>query len=206
MFLKKSGDFLSGTSLSYGNSALRAMQKFSYGFSDRFSAAADIKYQLDFDGDEDGFSNVGLSGVYRLSTADEDTRIISDVLFGINFGGSTSVREPDFADTIYHAGVRVGRQWNVWTLAGTIKTSWIFDEIRGMAYVDFIPEIYARINQNWMTGVGFDFRKSTNPNFDASWINLNLIRQYGRTQYIAHIDHEFENSDWQFGLKINVLF
>jgi hypothetical protein len=116
------------------------------------------------------------------------------------------VRTPDFADTIYHAGIRIGRQWSGFTLAGTVKTSWIFNETRGMAYIDIIPEAYARLAENWMVGLDFDIRKSTNPGFDQEWIGFKLVRQYGRTQYVGRVDYEFESDDWRFGAKLNILF
>jgi hypothetical protein len=204
MFLVKRGDFLSVSDMSVRHSVLRAAQKFSYGFSDRFSLAADIKYQQNFRGPEDGFSNLGLDGAYRLSSG--DSNVMTDALFGINFGGSKRVRTPDFADTVYHAGVRIGRQWSGFTLAGTVKTSWIFNETRGMAYIDIIPEVYARLTDSWMVGLDFDIRKSTNPGFDQEWAGFKLIRQYGRTQYVGRVDYEFESDDWRFGAKLNILF
>lgn len=204
MFLTRSGDFLSNSSLSFSGDYMRLMQRFSYGLNDKLSLAADIRYQEDFNGNEDGFSNIGLDGTYRLS--DSSSKIITDALFGIKFGGSKKVREPEFADTVYHAGIRVGRQWSRFTLAGTVKTSWIFDEDPGMAYIDLIPEAYVRLTGSWMTGLGFNLRKSTNPNFDQEWINFKLVRQYGRTQYVGHVDYEFEEDDWQFGIKVNILF
>lgn len=207
MFLEAQGDFVSRSSISYGHDILRIAQKFSYGFSNRFSLGADIKYQEDFNGREDGFSNINLGGTFRLSGAtDGNSRIISDALFGINFGGTKRVREPEFADTVYYAGIRVGRQWNRFTLAGTVKTSWIFDDERGMAYIDIIPEAYFRITDKWMAGAGFEFRKSTRPAYDTEWVNFKLVRQYGRTQYVGHLDYEFEEDNWQFGVKVNILF
>lgn len=203
-YITKSGDILSNSSLSLSDDIFRIAQKITYGVNDKLALSADIKYQQDFNGHEDGFSNIGLSGVYRLS--DNSSKITTDALFGISFGGSKKVREPEFADTIYHAGVRIGRQWSKFTLAGTIKTSWIFDEDSGMAYIDFIPEAYFRLTDSWMTGAGLDFRKSTNPNFDQEWINFKLVKQYGRTQYVGHIDYEFESDDWLIGAKVNILF
>lgn len=202
LYLEKSGDFVSRSNISYTDDILRLSQKFSYGINDKLSIGADLKYQQDFNGREDGFSNIGLHGMYRLS----EGPTIADALIGISFGGSKRVREPDFADTVYSAGVRFGRVWNRFTLAGTVKTSWVFDENRGMAYINLIPEAYVRITDKWMTGIGFDFQKSTNPNFDREWINFKLVRQYGRTQYVAHVDYEFENENWMGGLKINIVF
>lgn len=207
MYLTGQNDLLSRSGMSFTDSVLRISETLSYGLNNRLSLSADLKYQLDFDGDENGFSNLGLGAVYRLSGAGEgDSRVISDALFGIKFGGTKRVREPEFADTIYFAGMRVGRQWNMMTLAGTVKTSWIFDENRGMAYIDLVPEAYFRMSDNWMAGFGFQFRKATNPHFDREWINANLVRRYGRTQYNAQLAYEFEQDNWQFGVDVNILF
>ena len=83
LYLEKSGDFVSRSNVSYTDEILRLSQKFSYGINDKLSVGADLKYQLDFDGPEDGFSNIGLHGTYRLSTGPT----IADALVGINFGG-----------------------------------------------------------------------------------------------------------------------
>lgn len=207
MYLTSQNDLLFRTGISFSDSILRLSEKVSYGLNNRLSLSADLKYQLDFDGDENGFSNLGLEGIYRLSgTSEGGSSVISDALFGIKFGGSKRVREPEFADTVYFAGMRVGRQWNAMTLAGTVKTSWIFDENRGMAYIDLIPEAYFRMSDKWMSGFGFQFRKATNPHFDREWINAKLVRQYGRTQYNAQLAYEFEKEDWQINFDVNILF
>lgn len=205
IFLESSGDFLSRSGLSISDNIARLSQMFSYGINGKFSLAADIKYQQDFNGTDDGFSNIGLGTVYRLSGSSE-SEAVSDALFGVNFGGSSKVRNPEFANTVYYAGMRVGRQWSAFTIAGTVKTSWIFDEVYGMAYIDLIPEMYVRFNQNWMTGLGFDIRKSTDPDFDQQWLNFKLVRKYGRTQYVGHVDYEFASSEYKFGANINILF
>lgn len=201
------GEVLSQTSVSFWDSTLRLGQDFSYGFSNRFAAGINAHYQFDFDGDEDGFSNIDVGGNYRLSgPSDNSSRIISDLLFGLKFGGSSHVRTPEYADTIYYAGVRAGRQWAGLTLAATVKTSWIFDNDRGMAYIDLTPEAYFRINPNWRLGGGFMFRKATRPHYDQEWIDFKVIRQYGRTQYLAHVDYEFESNEAQIGTRVNILF
>jgi hypothetical protein len=206
MFLTRAGDLLSNSSMSFGRDVLLARQKFTYGLNGRLALSADIKYQQNFNGPEDGFSNIGLGGVYRLSDGAGDSSIITDALLGVSFGGSKRVREPEFADTIYQAGVRAGRRWSWLTLSGTVKTSWIFDENRGMAYIDIVPEIYFRMTDSWKAGLGFDLRKSTNPRFDQETASFELVRQYGRTQYAGHLDYEFEGDSWRFGANINILF
>ncbi len=203
MFLPALGDVLSRTGLSYSDDVLKISERLSYGFSNKFSMGIGLHYQQDFDGPADGFSNIDLFGTYRLSG---DTLWKSDVLFGIKVNGNDRVREPEFANTVYYAGLRVGRQWNAVTLAGTIKTSWIFDEVNGMAYIDLTPEAYFRITENWKAGLGADFRISTDPMYDQEWLNTKILRQYGRTQYIGHFDYEFESEEFQVGAKVNILF
>ena len=207
LYMNGRGDILSESNISYYDSILRLGQALSYGFTDRFNAGISLHYQNDFDGHEDGFSSFDLGGKYRLMTAaDNDVRMISDVLFGFKFGGSSHVRTPWFADSTYYAGLRFGREYDTMTLAGTVKSSWIFDDDRGMSYIDFIPEVYFRLRGAWRLGIGGDIRKSTNPDFDQEWLNAKLVRQYGRTQYIGHIDYEFEGSELQVGAKLNILF
>ena len=98
------------------------------------------------------------------------------------------------------------------TLSGTIKSSWIFDDERGMAYLDFIPEAYFRIAPDWRFGTGLTFRVATNQDrltgedYDQEWLHFKLIRQFGRTQYSGHFDYEFESDDIQIGAQINILF
>ena len=92
------------------------------------------------------------------------------------------------------------------TLAATIKSTWVFDDTRGMSFIDFIPESYFRLDPNWRTGIGFTFRKSTNPDYNQEWLNWKLICQFGRTQYAWHLDYEFENDEARVGAKINILF
>jgi hypothetical protein len=207
MYLTSMGDFLSKTGISYGDNILKISEKVTYGLNNRLSIAADLHYQQDFNGPEDGFSNIGLNGTYRLSRAgDNDSKLISDLLMGIKFSGNHRVRDPEFADTVYNIGWRMGRQWSRMTLAGTVKTSWIFDENRGMAYIDLTPEAYFRITDDWKAGIGADFRIATNPNYDRQWLNFKALRQYGRTQYIGHIDYEFEEREYTAGFRVNILF
>ncbi|MBD5388732.1 hypothetical protein HDR63_00565 [bacterium] len=207
LYLAGDRDFVSRTSLTYWDSTLRLGQDFSYGLGGRFVIGGNVHYQIDFDGHEDGFSNFDLGGIYRLGlAADNESKIISDLLFGIKFGGSSHVRTPEYADTIYYAGVRVGREWAGVTLAATLKSSWIFDDARGMAYIDFAPEAYFRLNPDWRAGAGVTLRKATKPHYDQEWANFKLVRQYGRTQYVGHVDYEFESDEVQVGIKVNIVF
>ena len=110
LFLQSRSEFLSRTALNYFDNGLRIGQNFSYGLTDRFALGANVHYQQDFDGDQDGFSSVDVGGLYRLGTASENqNHIIYDVMFGMKFGGSHRVRVPDYADSTYYVGLRFGR-------------------------------------------------------------------------------------------------
>jgi len=207
LYLPAIEEFLSESSVAYSDSILRFGQGLSYGINNRLAISGNMHYQIDFDGGRDGFSSFDIGGKYRLARAsDNSAHIIADALGGFKFGGSSHVRTPWYADHQYYAGLRIGRQWTGLTLAGTIKSSWIFDDSRGMAYIDFVPEAYFRLIHNWRIGTGFTFRKATNPTYNQEWLNLKLIREYGRTQYIGHFDYEFEDEVFQVGLRVNILF
>lgn len=207
LFLLRDNAILTETDLSYGHDILRLGQAFSYGLNDRLSVSGRVHYQVDFAGSQDGFSSIDLGGAYRLARAeDNNAQLISDVVAGFRFAGSKHVRTPWFADSSYYAGLRFGRQWAGVTLAATIKSTWIFDKTRGMSYIDFIPESYFRLDETWRAGLGATFRKSTEPHYNQEWINLKMVAQFGNTQYIGHIDYEFEDNEVQVGAKINILF
>ncbi|MFQ6777928.1 MAG: hypothetical protein ACLRFI_01355 [Alphaproteobacteria bacterium] len=189
------------------NALLRLGQAVSYGINDRFSVGINVHYQFDFDGSQDGFSSFDLGGVYRLDNCIANSSdIISDVLFGFKFGGSSHVRMPWFADSTYYAGLRFGKQWNGVTLSGTVKSSWIFDDKYGMSYIDFIPEVYFRLVHDFKFGIGATIRAATNDYYNQEWIDSKFVAQFGRTQYIALLDYEFENNEIQIGAKLNILF
>lgn len=207
LYLQGINEVLSRTTLTYWDNVLRLGETLSYGINNRLTIAANVHFQQDFDGSEDGFSAVDFGGIYRVGTASGNSaRIISDVLFGLKFGGSSHVRTPYFADSTYYAGYRFGRQWTGMTLAATVQSSWIFDDARGMAYIDFVPEAYFRITEDWRLGAEFTLRKATNPHYDQEWLGGKIVRQYGRTQYAGHLDYEFESDELQVGLDVNILF
>lgn len=213
LYLLNTEELLSQTSVSYWNHMLRIGQGISYGMNQRLSIGANVHYQHHFNGDMDGFSAIDLGATYRMTRAtDTESHVISDLIFGFKFGGSSHARTPYYADSTYYAGLRFGRQWAGMTLAATIKSSWVFDDERGMSFIDFIPEAYFRIAPDWRIGGGFTIRKATNrdPNtgddYDQEWLNTKLVRQFGRTQYIGHIDYEFESDEIQFGGKLNIVF
>ena len=207
IFIESRGDFLSSSDIYFQNKILRLSQSFSYGIVDGFSLSANIKYQEDLTRSDDGFSNIGLKSTIRVSNpTDYDSRLNSDVIIGIDFGKKDKVTAREFINTVYYGGFRVGHKWSIVTLASTFKSSWIFDKYNGMAYLNFIPEIYFRLSDVWMIGFKSDLQKSTNTNFDEEWIALKLVRRYGRTQYIGRIGYEFEKNQYLFGFKLNVLF
>ena len=207
LFLQGQQQFLASAALSYWDDIVRAGLAGSFGITDRLAIAANVHYQVDFDGAQDGFSPVDVGGVYRLMRAgDNNAHMITDVIAGFKVGGATRVRVPDFADSTYYAGLRFGRQWTGMTLAATVKSSWIFDNAMGMSYIDFTPEAYVRLNPDWRAGASFTVRKATTPRYNQEWLGARIVRQYGRTQYIGHVDFEFEDKDLQFGARVNVLF
>ena len=207
LFILRDDAILSETGLSYGHDILRLGQVLSYGLNDRLSVSGRVHYQFDFADDADGFSSIDLGGVYRMARAgDNNARLVSDVIAGFRFAGSKRVRTPWYADSSYYAGLRFGRQWAGVSLAATIKSTWVFDEHRGMSYIDFIPESYFRIDDIWRVGGGFTFRKSTDPHYNQEWLNLKMVAQFGRTQYVGHFDYEFEHEEAQIGARVNILF
>ena len=46
----------------------------------------------------------------------------------------------------------------------------------------------------------------TGDDYDQEWLDMKLVRQYGRTQYVGHVDYEFESDDAQVGARVNILF
>jgi hypothetical protein len=213
LYLQSIEEILSQSSVSYWDHVLRVGQGVSYGLNNRLSIGANVHYQHDFNGDEDGFSAIDLGATYRVGNADDnDAHMTTDVLFGFKFRGSSRVRTPDYADSTYYLGVRMGRQWAGVTLAATLKSTWVFDDERGIAFLDLTPEAYFRMAPDWRFGIGFTVRKATsddpenNKDYDQEWLHLKLVRQYGRTQYIGHVDYEFESDDARVGAKVNILF
>ncbi len=207
LYMVAEGHALSQTTLTYWDDILRAGQSLSYGMNNSFVISANIHFQEDFSGSNDGFSSFDFGGFYRLATAATNQYgMISDVLFGLKVGGSSHVRTPDYADSTYYAGLRIGRQMEVLTLSATVKSSWIFDDTRGMAFIDFIPEAYFRVHPDWRFGLVSTLRKATMSDYNQQWIGAKLVRQFGRTQYVGHIDYEFESNDTQVGIRLNILF
>lgn len=209
LFLIPDNQFLSDTYLSVYDKKIRMGQSIGYGINNNFVLQANMLYQWDVSGKhENGFSSTEFAGTYRMSHGFNENHIISDALFGLKLWGSSHVRTPEYADSSYFAGLRFGRQYTGLTLSGTIKSTWVFDDTRGLSYLDFIPEAYFRFKYDWHAGIGFDFRKSTNPHLlmNQEWLNLKLLRQYGNTQYVGRFDYEFEEKEIQIGANVKILF
>ena len=209
LFMIADNQFLSDTYIDFPSEKMRIGQYLGYGINNNLALYANIHYQFDFSGHrENGFSSTDLGGVYRLSHGLNQSRIISDVLFGLKAWGSSHVRTPEYADSSYYAGLRFGRQYTGVTLAGTVKSTWVFDNTKGLSYIDFIPEAYFRFKYDWRAGIGLDIRRSTNTHLleDQEWLNFKLIRQYGNTQYIGNVGYEFGDERFQLGASIKILF
>ena len=194
LFLVPDNQFLSDTYLYGVDEKIRLGENLSYGINNNFVIHADLLYQWDLSGHkEHGFSSTEIGGTYRMSHGFNDSRIISDALFGLKVWGSEHVRTPEYADSTYYAGIRFGRQYTGITLAGTVKSTWVFDDGRGLSYINFIPEAYFRFQYDWRAGIGFDVRKSTNPYLlkNQEWLNFKLLRQYGNTQYVGQLGYGF---------------
>ena len=209
LFLTGDNQFLSDTYINLFDEKLRLGQYLDYGINDNLVLHANILYQLDTSGHhEHGFSATEFGGVYRMNHGNGTTHIISDALFGLKLWGSSHVRTPEYADSSYYAGLRFGRQYTGVTLAGTVKSTWVFDSDRGLSYINFIPEAYFRFKYDWHGGIGLDFRKSTNKHLlnNQEWLNLKLLRQYGNTQYVGNFGYEFESNEILVGANIKILF
>lgn len=209
LFLVADNQFLSDTYVSYLDRKLRAGQYIGYGINNNLALHVNMHYQVDFSGgDEHGFSATEFGAVYRMNHGSDASRIISDVLFGLKAWGSSHVRTPEYADSSYYAGLRFGRQYMGLTLAGTVKSTWVFNDVRGLSYLDFIPEAYFRFQDDWRGGIGLDLRKSTNTNLldNQQWVNFKLLRQYGNTQYVGQCGYEFKSGEVQIGANIKILF
>jgi len=209
LFLVADNQFLSDTYVSHYDDRLHIGEHIGYGINNNFVIHADMLYQWDWSGNEEnGFSSTEFGGTYRMSHGFNESHIISDVLFGLKLWGSSHVRTPQYADSSYFAGLRFGRQYTGITLAGTVKSTWVFDDTRGLSYLDFMPEAYFRFQYDWRAGIGFDVRKSTNTRWlpNQEWLNLKLLRQYGNTQYVGRFDYEFEGNEIQIGANVKILF
>jgi len=209
LFLTADDHFLSDTYVYFFDKKFRFGQYLDYGINNNLVVHANILYQWDVSGhSENGFSATEFGGVYRMNHGNTGSRIISDALFGLKLWGSSHVRTPEYADSSYYAGLRFGRNFVGVTLAGTVKSTWVFDNDRGLSYLNFIPEAYFRFKYDWRAGIGLDFCKSTNTRFlaDQEWLNLKLVKQFGNTQYVGHFDYEFESSEVQGGFDVKVLF
>ncbi|MDR0967590.1 MAG: hypothetical protein LBL75_02030 [Rickettsiales bacterium] len=199
LYFENANDFVVIGGGSYGSDLLDVGLNARYGINGIFSLAADVKYQQDFDGNADGFSDVGFQLTYRASSEN----IITDILAGINFGGSSA---PEWYNNVYSAGIRVGKNFNKWTFAGTGMASWIFDDVHGMSFIDLSPSVYYSFNDEWKIGGDIIIRRATMPRYNRETFSLKIVRQYGRTQYTGFGQYEIEESDFRFGARVGVVF
>jgi hypothetical protein len=200
LYMERLGDFTMRTSADVGD-FFQLREVASYGFSNKFSMAGDVRYRNGTDNKTDGFSNIGLMGTYRVGQGNTG---LTDVLFGFGFGGQGVV--PNYSDEVYSVGVKTGKQWPAMTLSGTVMTNWIFDDENGIAYVDFIPEAYLRMHGDWSLGLGMTFRKSTTAVLDQEWINTKIGTTIGKTGWFLNTGYEFESQDFRIGGSLNMLF
>jgi hypothetical protein len=201
MFIEKLGDFTSRTSMDAGK-YFQFHQIASYGFSNRFSAAIDVRYRAGAEDDKDGFSNLGVMGTYRAGQGNTGA---TDILFGFGFGGQGVV--PHYSDEVYSVGLRTGRQWTAATLAITIMTNWIFMENEdGIAYIDLTPEAYLRIKGDWSLGFGATIRKVTDARLDQQWLNAKFGKTFGQTGWFLNTAYEIQSQDIRIGASLNMLF
>ena len=209
LFLVADNHFLTDTYITTVDEKIRFGEHISYGVTSDLVLDVNMLYQWDVSGrKESGFSSTEIGGIYRMNRGLDTNHIIYDALFGLKVGGSSHVRTPEYANSSYFAGLRLGRQFTGLTLSGTIKSTWVFDDTRGLSYIDFIPEAYFRFPDDFRAGLGFDIRKSTSPIYlrNQEWVNFKLLRQYGNTQYVGHIGYEFEKTEFQFGADVKILF
>ena len=209
LFLLADNQFLSDTYVNFPSEKMRIGQYLGYGINNDLTVSLNMHYQVDFSGHrENGFSSTDIGAVYRLSNGLNKSKIISDVLFGLRAWGSSHVRTPEYADSSYYAGLRFGRQYTGVTFSGTVKSTWVFDDAKGLSYIDFIPEAYFRFKYDWRLGVGLDFVKSTNKYLldNQEWLNFKLVRQYGNTQYVGNVGYEFDDASFLLGVNVKILF
>ena len=203
MFFEAMRQLTSRTTFSVGNRRAQLGQEFSYGINGNMVFSAGIGLSANYHEEGSGFSNIALQIKYRTPSSGN---IKTDIFGGINVAGTGATDVPAFARLVYVAGARVGRQWQHMTIAGTVQSSWIFDETRGMAYLDFTPEIYFRLIQDWSLGLHSTLRRATTPHFNQEWLGAKIAHRIGRTQYVGMFDYEFNHDEWRVGFRLNMLF
>ncbi|MDR0803919.1 MAG: hypothetical protein LBO08_02420 [Rickettsiales bacterium] len=202
LFFTAANDFLSKTDISFASrSQLNINQQFVYGMNSKLALSVDLDYRESINDRHDGFDGVGLGLAYRTSG---QGKFITDLLAGYKFSGTRRVYE--FANDVYYAGIRMGWRWSRITLAGELKTSWIFDNDAGEAFINFTPSAYFNITDTWSAGAGFDFKKSVHPSMDENWMNFMVSKRYERTVYAGYFDYGLGDSHYRVGFKLNILF
>jgi hypothetical protein len=200
LYIEKLGDFTSRSFLDFGKN-VQLRETASYGFSNRFSVAADVRWHSRGGGNDDGFSNIGLRGTYRAGHGSTGE---TDILFGFGFGGLSIV--PDYSDEVYSVGVRTGKQEAGITWSVTMMTNWIFRKYDGIAYIDLTPEAYFRLRGDWSFGIGVTARKATDGIFDQEWLNAKIGKTIGFTGWFLNAGYEIEQSDFRVGASLSMLF
>lgn len=209
LFLVADNSFLSNTGVFYFDDIMNFGQSLAYGVNRVLAIYANANYQLDFRHDRgNGFAATEFGGIYRMNEGDGPLQLMSDLIFGFRGGGSSHVKTPIYAKSSYFAGLRFGHQFTAVTLASTVKSTWVFDDTRGLSYINFMPEMYFRFKYDLRASIGADFRKSTNKYLlsNQEWMNFKLIRQFGNTQYVANLGYEFEEEEYKVGMDIKILF
>ncbi len=208
LFLGQKHDIVSRSTAEFFDSKANLNQSIAWTVTDKFAIGADISYRNDFDNSEDGFSGPRFDLKYRLSESDS---FIYDFLGDIRFSGSSKVSE--FDNTRYGFGLRGGISQSFYTLAATLKSSWIFDgdtnanRDEGYAWFDFIPEIQVQFIEDWSSNLSFDFRKATLSDEDDVIGKFSLAKMYGRTQYVGYIGYSFKkDKDLIAGFRLNLVF
>lgn len=148
-------------------------------------------------------SGLDLGAIYRLS----DGNRISDVIAGIRTGRSAS--EIDwYQETIWKVGFRFGTVRNRITLAMEVNTNWVFDDNQGHAWINFIPQAYARLAENFGMGLSVDFRKDTNQlhGYDDVRVGGLFTHRVGATSYAGGLGYRTNSNAFDLSVKVAVLF
>ena len=72
LFLQGIEEILSTSSISYWDHILGVGQSLSYGMNNRLAIGANVRYQHEFNGTEDGFDAIDLGGVYSVGNDDDN--------------------------------------------------------------------------------------------------------------------------------------
>lgn len=171
--------------------------------NDNLALGVGMTIQEDLNSREDGASNVGVNGIYRVA----EGRGVMDVIGGIRLGYSDS-KVPEFHSDIYSLGVRFGTIRNKITLGAEIKTSWIFNRFNGHAFIDLTPFAYLRLNGGWNIGAELEMKKDTNYDFgqDDMAAFARLVKNMGSTSYTFGAGYRISDHSVLLSGKLSLLF